>query len=174
MLGRTAAVLLFLPRVLFWSPSWKVAGLWAVACGEWLLRLGGALVWCAALEMCCAVLRCEVRRQGPFHGSVWASLMCYSQSRSPGRGVSPYHALPKPNLVCCPMPALLPSRNPHPSACLPPSLSVCATCPLHPHPLHVHLRLRLMQGLGAPRCGLLIMRIRRVARAIWSQPTSMS
>lgn len=33
VLGRAATLLLFLPRVLLWWPSWKVAGLWAVGCG---------------------------------------------------------------------------------------------------------------------------------------------
>lgn len=34
VLGRAAALLLFLPRVLFWHPNWRVAGLWAVGIGE--------------------------------------------------------------------------------------------------------------------------------------------
>lgn len=47
VLGRAAALLLFLPRLLFWSPSWRVAGLWAVGCGECRRRR------CCCCRLCC-------------------------------------------------------------------------------------------------------------------------
>jgi len=40
-LGSVGAVLLFLPRVLLWAPTWRVAGLWAIAGGECCLGRGG-------------------------------------------------------------------------------------------------------------------------------------